>query len=68
MTTLSISIYQPRSKRHIIPVRIIPPAAKVQRDRARKAAYNEMREGVAAIRRGAKAWRKAGLEYKLSKM
>jgi len=27
-----------------------------------------MREGVAAIRRGAKAWRKAGLEYKLSKM
>lgn len=66
MTT--ITIYQPRARRHIISVRVVPPAAKVQRDRARKAAYNEMREGVAAIRRGAKAWRKAGLAYKLSKM
>ena len=64
----TIAIYQPRAKRHTIAVRIIPPAAKVQRDRARKAAYNEMREGVAAIRRGAKALRKARLEYKLSKM
>lgn len=66
MTT--IAIYQPRAKRHIIAVRIVPPAARVQRDRARKAAYNEMRQAWAMWRSAWRAWRKAGLEYKLSKM
>ncbi len=66
MTTIAIN--QPRSKRYIVPVRIVPPEARVRYQRARKAAYNDMRQAWADWRAAWKALRKARLEYKLSKM
>jgi len=64
----TIAIYQPRSRRFEIPVRIVPLESREQYKRARGAAYNEMRQAWALWRSAVKALRKARLEYKLSKM
>jgi U3 small nucleolar RNA-associated protein 14 len=64
----TITVVQPHTRMVFIPVRIVPLAARVQHRRARKAAYNEMRQAWALWRFAWKEMRVARLEYKLSKM